>query len=285
MKKFFLAVAAVAVALGSFSCQQGGSATLKTEADSAYFAQGMLMGKQYAQMFESMKGDTAAPNINQEEFIKGFEAALQDTTKFGYFAGGITGAQVAQQFKKDKDLNVAAFLAAFRAALKSDSTALIFDEEKARTIAETYQQAAEERRLREEHSGNIEKGKAYIDSLVSAGAQKTESGMAYQVLTAGEGDTPTAEDTVRVHYHGTLTDGTVFDSSVDRGEPAEFPLGGVIKGWTEMLQLMKVGEKVKVAIPYDLAYGPRGSYSIPPFSTLVFEIELLEVKKAAAPQQ
>lgn len=281
MKKYFLAVAAAAVVLGGFSCQQGGAPALKSEADSASFAQGMLMGKQYAQMFDAMKGDPSAPNIDQAEFVKGFEAALQDTTKFGYFAGGITGAQVAQQFKKDKDMNTAAFIAAFRSAIKGDSTALIFAEDQAQTIVETYQHAAEERRLREEHSGNIDQGKAYIDSLVVAGAQKTESGLAYQVLTAGTGEMPTAEDTVRVHYHGTLIDGTVFDSSVDRGEPTEFPLGGVIKGWTEMLQLMKVGEKVKVAIPYDLAYGPRGSYSIPPFSTLVFEIELLEVKKAS----
>lgn len=285
MKKFFLAVAAAAVMLGGVSCQQGGSAALKSEADSASFAQGMLMGKQYAQMFEAMKDDPSAPKIDQAEFIKGFEAALQDTTKFGYFAGGITGAQVAQQFKQDKDMNVAAFLSAFRSAIKGDSTALIFSDEQAQGITSAYQQAAQERRLREEHSGNIEKGKAYIDSLVTAGAQKTESGLAYQVLTAGEGATPTAEDTVRVHYHGTLIDGTVFDSSVERNEPAEFPLGGVIKGWTEMLQLMKVGEKVKVAIPYDLAYGPNGSYSIPPFSTLIFEIELLDVKKAATPQE
>ncbi|MEI6896122.1 MAG: FKBP-type peptidyl-prolyl cis-trans isomerase [Psychromonas sp.] len=107
----------------------------------------------------------------------------------------------------------------------------------------------------------------------------TDSGLQFEVLTEGEGDTPTAESTVSVHYHGTLIDGTVFDSSVDRGQPAEFPVGGVIAGWTEALQLMPVGSKYKLTIPADLAYGERGAgASIGPHSTLVFEVELLEIK-------
>ncbi|MBQ4836651.1 MULTISPECIES: FKBP-type peptidyl-prolyl cis-trans isomerase [Pseudoalteromonas] len=106
----------------------------------------------------------------------------------------------------------------------------------------------------------------------------TESGLQYEVITTGEGDKPVADSTVRVHYHGTLINGTVFDSSYDRGQPAEFPVNGVIKGWTEALQLMTAGSKLRLYIPHDLAYGERGAgASIAPYSTLIFDVELLEI--------
>jgi len=107
----------------------------------------------------------------------------------------------------------------------------------------------------------------------------TESGLQYEVITTGEGEKPSAESTVSVHYHGTFADGKVFDSSVERGQPAEFPVNGVIAGWTEALQLMTEGSKWKLTIPYDLAYGERGSQgAIPPYATLVFDVELLSIK-------
>ena len=112
----------------------------------------------------------------------------------------------------------------------------------------------------------------------AAGVVVTDSGLQYEILTEGNGAKPTAESTVRVHYTGSLIDGTVFDSSVKRGTPAEFPVGGVIKGWTEALQLMPVGSKWSLTIPHNLAYGERGAgASIPPFATLVFEVELLDI--------
>jgi FKBP-type peptidyl-prolyl cis-trans isomerase FklB len=112
------------------------------------------------------------------------------------------------------------------------------------------------------------------------GVTTLPSGLQYKVLKSGDGPTPGPNDTVRTHYKGTLIDGTVFDSSYDRGEPAEFPVGGVIKGWTEALQKMKVGDKWQLVIPSELAYGEAGAGGvIPPGSTLIFDIELLDVKK------
>lgn len=108
--------------------------------------------------------------------------------------------------------------------------------------------------------------------------QITDSGLQYEILTAGEGEIPTSDKKVRVHYHGTLPDGTVFDSSVDRNQPAEFPVTGVIQGWVEALQMMPTGSKWKLFIPHTLAYGERGAgASIPPYAALVFEVELLEI--------
>ena len=112
------------------------------------------------------------------------------------------------------------------------------------------------------------------------GAERTESGIVIQETLAGTGASPTAEDTVQVHYHGTLRDGTVFDSSVDRGEPATFPLAGVIPCWTEALQHIKVGGKSRIACPPDLAYGPQGPPGIPGNAALLFEVELLEIVQA-----
>ena len=106
----------------------------------------------------------------------------------------------------------------------------------------------------------------------------TESGLQYEVVATGEGEKPTAQSTVRVHYHGSLVSGDVFDSSVDRGQPAEFPVGGVIPGWTEALQLMTEGSKWRLYIPYNLAYGEQGSQgAIPPYATLIFDVELLTI--------
>lgn len=106
----------------------------------------------------------------------------------------------------------------------------------------------------------------------------TESGLQYEILTVGEGDKPLTSSTVRTHYHGTLIDGSIFDSSVDRGEPTEFPVSGVIAGWTEALQLMPVGSKWRLFVPYQLAYGERGAGGqIAPYASLVFEIELLAI--------
>ena len=122
-------------------------------------------------------------------------------------------------------------------------------------------------------------GRAFLETnKAKAGVKTTASGLQYETTTEGTGATPKASDTVKVHYTGTLVDGTKFDSSVDRGEPIEFPLDQVIPGWTEGIQLMKVGSKSKLYIPSNLAYGPQGRPPvIPPNSTLIFDVELLDI--------
>lgn len=122
-------------------------------------------------------------------------------------------------------------------------------------------------------------GKAFLaENKKHASVKETASGLQYEILTEGTGNIPAKTDKVRVHYTGSLIDGTVFDSSVKRGTPAEFPVTGVIAGWVEALQMMPVGSKWRLTIPHNLAYGERGAgASIPPFSTLIFEVELLDI--------
>ncbi|WP_439243383.1 FKBP-type peptidyl-prolyl cis-trans isomerase [Lonepinella sp. BR2474] len=124
-----------------------------------------------------------------------------------------------------------------------------------------------------------EEGRAFlVENAKKDGVKVTESGLQYEIINEGKGDKPQRDSKVRVHYTGKLIDGTTFDSSVVRGTPAEFPVSGVIAGWTEALQLMPVGSKWRLTIPHNLAYGERGAgQSIPPFSVLVFEVELLDI--------
>jgi FKBP-type peptidyl-prolyl cis-trans isomerase FklB len=137
-----------------------------------------------------------------------------------------------------------------------------------------------------EKYGNGDKNLKAGEEFLAANAKKegvktTKSGLQYKVLKSGSGESPKAEDTVKVHYHGTLIDGSVFDSSVERGEPVEFPLNGVIPGWTEGVQLMKVGDKFQFFIPSKLAYGEQGRGGmIGPNTALIFEVELLGITKS-----
>jgi FKBP-type peptidyl-prolyl cis-trans isomerase FklB len=126
---------------------------------------------------------------------------------------------------------------------------------------------------------NLEEGLIFLaENLTKEGVVELPSGLQYKVITEGDGEKPTEADQVKCHYHGTLIDGTVFDSSVERGQPAVFPVNGVIRGWVEALQLMATGSKWRLFIPSDLAYGQQGAGgAIGPNSTLIFDVELLEI--------
>jgi FKBP-type peptidyl-prolyl cis-trans isomerase FkpA len=124
-----------------------------------------------------------------------------------------------------------------------------------------------------------QKSQGFVANAVAEeGAQETESGLVFRTIQPGQGSSPASTDVVKVHYHGTLTDGTVFDSSRERGEPVEFPLDRVIPCWTEGVQMMKVGETAQLVCPSDIAYGDRGRPGIPPGATLVFEVELIGIQ-------
>jgi FKBP-type peptidyl-prolyl cis-trans isomerase FklB len=144
----------------------------------------------------------------------------------------------------------------------------------------TQMMAQTETRKKVAGEKNLKDGEAYLAANAKKeGVKSTKTGLQYKVLKEGKGKTPTAADSVKVHYHGTLIDGSVFDSSVERGEPISFPVGGVIAGWTEALQLMKEGDKWQLTIPSKLAYGEQGpGGKIGPNSTLIFDVELLAVE-------
>ncbi|MFG6687777.1 FKBP-type peptidyl-prolyl cis-trans isomerase [Mariniflexile sp. HNIBRBA6329] len=163
-----------------------------------------------------------------------------------------------------------------------DSTNILLKEGDSQAILSAYfqkKQAENMKKQQEEAEKEKAVGEKFLEENKSKdGIKVTESGLQYKVLKEGTGAKPTAESKVKVHYHGTLIDGTVFDSSVDRGEPTEFGVGQVIRGWTEGLQLMSVGSKYKFFIPQDLGYGARqAGEKIKPYSTLIFEVELLEI--------
>lgn len=188
------------------------------------------------------------------------------------------GLQVGQQLLESglADLQPTALLAGLCDTLEGNAPAVPVDVVH-RALREIHERADVVRRERQQEMA-AEGQKFLADNLNRAGVNSTESGLQFSVLKQGDGPVPSRQDRVRVHYTGTLIDGTVFDSSVARGEPAEFPVSGVIAGWTEALTLMPAGAKWQLVIPHHLAYGERGAgASIPPFSTLIFEVELLEI--------
>ena len=200
-----------------------------------------------------------------------------DVDSVSYAIGVSTGLGYKENLKTlpGGEVNVDALIAGFIQAIKGDSTKM--NMEQAREYMQKYFVEASAK----EANKTKEEGEKFLaENKKKSGVITTESGLQYQVITEGTGAKPTAEDHVKVHYTGTLLDGTKFDSSVDRGEPAEFPVSQVIKGWTEGLQLMPVGSKYIFWIPSDLAYGDRGAgQMIKPNSTLKFEVELLEIVK------
>jgi FKBP-type peptidyl-prolyl cis-trans isomerase len=189
------------------------------------------------------------------------------------------GVDMAENFKNAKleNINIDIYSQAMKDVLV-DSTAKI-DKESASKIINAYLQKKQE----EEGKKLSEEGIKFLDANgKKEGIITTASGLQYELLKEGTGVKPTAEDVVKVNYVGTFIDGTEFDSSIKRGQPAEFPLNRVIPGWTEGIQLMSIGSKYRFYIPYNLGYGERGNQGIPPYSTLIFEVELLEINPIPA---
>lgn len=199
-------------------------------------------------------------STNEQKASYGIGRQLGDRISEKPFTGFDVEAAVAGFIDGCNDAPLAVDVDAINAAFAVIQQVLA-EEEKAKAAT----LGAEGQKFLEENAGK--------DGIISL-----DSGLQYEILVEGSGEKPTRESTVRTHYHGTLIDGSVFDSSVERGTPAEFPVGGVIAGWTEALQMMPVGSKWRLFVPHHLAYGERGAGGkIGPYSTLIFEVELLDI--------
>ena len=212
---------------------------------------------------------------NQGKEVKSLETELDSVS---YAVGLNMSYQLKNSFEEVKK---EILIQAIRNGL--DSTNLLLDSKSIQKTVQTYFQKIQQEKKKEElakYEVYKKEGLVFLEAnKTKEGVKTTESGLQYVVLKEGKGRKPKTTDRVKVHYHGTTLDGTVFDSSVDRGTPAEFGVTQVIKGWTEGLQLMKVGSKYKFFIPQELAYGenPRPGI-IKPFMALIFEVELLDIK-------
>lgn len=223
-------------------------------------------------------GQQTATSQGEPKTLVKLETQVQKTS---YAIGLDIGANIAQS---DLDVEAEALIQGLRDGLDKSRKPLMTEEEQRETLMALQQELTQKQisMLQKQAEENLEKGAAFIREFRTRdGVQTTESGILYRVMAPGQGSRPSAEDIVTVHYQGFLVDGTPFDSSVERGEPATFPVAGVIPGWTEILQLMPQGSKWEVVIPADLAYGEQQAGPvIQPNSTLVFEIELLDIVKA-----
>jgi FKBP-type peptidyl-prolyl cis-trans isomerase len=214
---------------------------------------------------------TALSAVSQIQIESTTRPLKNERDSISFFLGQLMGSSIAQSPFTNVDLDL--LFDGFKQSF-TNPTAVNMDQ------CNAYVQEAAQRKESEKYAGNKEAGQNFLkDNAKKKGVVSTASGLQYEVVTMGKGKMPMATDEVTVHYRGTLIDGTQFDSSYDRNEPATFPLNGVIKGWTEGVQLMPIGSKFKFYIPYDLAYGEGGAGgTIPPFSTLIFEVELISIK-------
>ncbi len=193
------------------------------------------------------------------------------------------GTDIGASFKKQElDIDVQALAAGIIDSFAGKAALTDAEIKETLTAFRTAMMGKMEAKAKVAGEKNIKDGEAFLaDNAKKEGVKTTASGLQYKVLKTGKGKTPKATDTVKTHYHGRLIDGTVFDSSVDRGEPVSFPVNQVIPGWTEALQLMKEGDKWQLYIPSKLAYGERGAGGkIGPNSTLIFDVELISIEGA-----
>ncbi len=235
----------------------------------------------------------ATMSIVLSMFVFGLAACAQGTSdgnvkldtykdSLSYSLGFNIGKNLSQNIMQDAlNIDLDKLVDGFSVALKGEKGQLTEEEiQKVMTLFQQDLQAKQQLQAKQAGEMNLKKANEFLaENAKKPGVKTTPSGLQYKIIKEGTGKRPTDKDTVKVHYTGKLIDGKVFDSSVERGQPVEFPLGGVIKGWTEGLKLVKEGGNIILYIPPELGYGARGAgQAIPPNSALIFEVELLEVK-------
>lgn len=280
----------IAAAAGFASCTaQAPKADLKNDVDSLSYAFGVAQSQGFgnyltqqlridsAQIGDVVKGliDGAAGKDAQSQiaYVEGMKVGKMIAENW---VSGITSDVYADDSTKsiDKDNLVAGFIAG---VLNKDQKMTM---EEAQEYVQAVMEAANEKKMEAQFGPNREAGEKFLaENKTKEGVQVTPSGLQYKVIKQGKGAVPTTTDKVSVHYRGTLIDGTEFDSSYKRNKPTEFGVTQVIKGWTEALTMMPVGSKWELYIPQELAYGSRNQGQIKPFSTLIFEVELLDIVK------
>jgi FKBP-type peptidyl-prolyl cis-trans isomerase FklB len=294
MKKV-LFIAVVAIATGLSSCAQAPKAELKTEIDSLSYAIGLSRSQQGLTQFLEQQGVDSAQYSN---FLKGVLEGAKSadiSEKMAYSVGMQIGQMIAvnwyesinhELFGNDstKTINKEDMLAGFFAGVTGKGR--IMDPIIATTYTDDKMKSVKEASLLERFGENKAAGEKFLEeNKAKEGVVTTESGLQYKVITEGKGQVPTSTDRVKVHYKGTLIDGTEFDSSYSRKDkdgnpqPSTFRANQVIKGWTEALTMMPIGSKWELYIPQELAYGSQDTGTIPPFSTLIFEVESLSIEK------
>lgn len=227
----------------------------------------ILMGLLTSLIFSCNKGGGGSSNVELKN----------DDDKTFYSVGAMFGERLSNLNLTEHEVN--ALTAGLRDKALGNKTKVNYREFQPKV------QALFKTRMEKNMAKFKKSGEDYLAKFLKEGGKKTESGLAYKIIKAGEGTAPKPTDVVEVHYHGTLIDGTVFDSSKERGKKVKFPLNRVIKGWTEGLQLIKPGGSIKLVIPSELAYGDRGAPpKIPGGSTLVFDVELFSVAAPEAPK-
>lgn len=276
-----------AAAMGLASCAQGPKANMKSDVDTLSY----MMGASNAQGLKDYAiGRLGVDSTDYKEFIRGIEEGMKvsGAKKEAYMRGMQIGMQVSgdmfeainnQLFEGDsvQTLNKDNFLAGFIAAVKEKS---IVPVDSAATYVRTKAEVIKAKALEAKYADYKKSNEDFLTTNKSkSGVKTTASGLQYEVITEGKGEIPTDTCKVKVNYKGTLIDGTQFDSSYDRKEPATFRANQVIKGWTEALTMMPVGSKWKLYIPQELGYGSRDAGKIKPFSTLIFEVELISIEK------
>lgn len=286
MKKLIILSAVAVVAASAFvSCDSNKpqEPVLKTQIDSLNYAFGLANGKGIKDYY--MQNDST--NTAVESLLKGLEEGMSgkasdfaEMEEIGTNIGSVLKEQTKSGLMNDSTVKVDIKIIKQGLINGMKGSTIQMTAEEANAYLNATMQKKQEAKMDEEFKENRIAGEMFlVENAKRPEVTTTASGLQYEVITMGKGAKPESTSSVKVHYHGTLIDGTVFDSSVDRGEPIVFGLNQVIPGWTEGLQLMPVGSKFKLYIPQALAYGKQNTGTIKPFSTLIFEVELIAIEK------